>query len=216
MSKIYLSTFIFIFLILVIPMFLSLGIKLVPNSFQPSLDDRQKVYKDREISQLIVADKDYFSGVGVSVRNLNLMNKKDLKMSLYKDDNLIRQVNINGLVIKDGELVKFIFEPIKESLSQTFKITFSAESSRVDEALEIFLTKNVTGEKVIIGKDFYPEGLSDVLYYKASNPLSVTLDIYKEWFKRFSADRIFFIFYTIIFGSLGFLTLKPTGKSGPK
>lgn len=206
MNKVIIYSLFLIFLILAIPAILSFGIKLVPGSFQSSLDDHQKVYKDREISQVFTANKDWFSGIGVSIRNLNLMNKKDIKMTLYKEEIPIRVVVINGRIIQDGQMVKFIFEPIKSSGGQIYKVVFSAEDSSVDEALEIFLTKNFKGEPAVIGKEVYQERLSEVLFYRPSNRIYLMIDIYDKWFGKLTADLPFFIFYCLILSlALGYL-----------
>ena len=168
-SRIIIFSLVFGLLVLIIPAFLALGIKMIPNDFQASFDDSQKVYKDREISQNFIADKDYLSGLGVSIRNLNLMNKKDIVMSLRKENNLIREVALNGGVIGDGQLVKFIFDPITDSKGQTYKLVFSAGDSNIDEALEIFLTKSFPGASVTkkVWRVFFTTALKANFYLSA-------------------------------------------------
>ena len=215
-SRIIIFSLVFGLLVLIIPAFLALGIKMIPNDFQASFDDSQKVYKDREISQNFIADKDYLSGLGVSIRNLNLMNKKDVVMSLRKENNLIREVALNGGVIGDGQLVKFIFDPITDSKGQTYKVVFSAGDSNIDEALEIFLTKSFPGASVTIGKEIYQESLAGVLYYRPQSKLLLVSGIYQGWLQKFLSDLPFAIFYTLlILLGLGYLVVKRSDTITP-
>lgn len=198
MSKVVFYLLFLAFVILAIPAVLSLGIQLVPGSFQHSLDDQQKIYGDKEISQVINVDQDRLSGIGISIRNFNLINKKDIKLTLYKGDAPIRTVTVNGGVIRDGHLIKFLFDPITGSKGQAYRMVFSAEQALPDEALEIFFTKNLRGEPSIVDKEVYEGGLSKVLFYSPSNKMNLIADIYGGWFRKLTADLPFFVFYSLL------------------
>lgn len=212
MKTIYLVSLIIIFCILISPGIFALGIRLIPNGFQPSLDMVQRVYQDLSISQHFTAENAGLSGIGVSIKNPNLTNKKDISLSLYHKDNLIRQVTLNGRSIEDGNFVKFIFDPIKDSNGQEYNAVFTAPEATPGEALEIFLTKNPLGPTVKVGKDNRSEGLSNVIFYRPSSPLSIALDVYEKWFNKFIADLPFAIFYVSVILALACLALKPSKK----
>lgn len=207
-SKMRVYVIIFCLLILFLPALAGLGVRLVPNKFQPSLDWTQKIYGDVAVSQPLISTSDRLSGVGVSIKNPNLINQEDIIMSLYRGNDLMRVVTINGKSIGDGNFVKFLFEPLPGSKGQIYQVVFSAPSSPIEKALEIFVTKDPSWEKMIVRNKDSSVGLSMVVFYRPSGPISLLTDIYKEWFKKFASDSSFFIFYGTIFAlGLGYLLI---------
>lgn len=207
MKNIYLLIGIIILGVLMLPGILALGIRLVPSGFQPSLDFTQKVYKEVSIVQTFTATSNQLSGIGVSIKNPNLINKENIFLSLYQGDVLLRQVTLNGRSIDDGNFVKFIFSPISDSKGGDYRAVFTAPDPTSGEALEIFLTKNVIGEPVVVGQEKRLERLSDVIFYRPANLFAVSLDIYGGWLRKFTADLPFAGFYILSFVlGLGYLT----------
>lgn len=206
MNKLFFSL---LFLILFAPGILSMGIKLVPDGFQPSLGNTIKIFGTTTATQPLTAVEDNFSGIGVSIKNPNLSNKKDINLSLYQGDILVREVVLNGKSIADGNFVKFIFDPIEGSKGQNYDAVFSAVTADNGESLEIFLTQNAPRQPVIAGKEKRVDALSEVTFYRPSSSISLMIDIYKEWLRKFTADTTFFIFYcTILALGLGYLLLE--------
>ncbi len=195
------------------PAILSLGIRLVPNSFQPSLDGTQKVYGEVKVSSDISSSSNNLSGIGLSIKNPNLINKKDINLSVFSNGNLLRSVTLNGRSIGDGNFIKFIFDPIDDSKGKVYNMVFSAPGVADGEALEIFLTSNPDGSGIKVGKDVHTEGLSDVVFYHPSNPLSLATIIYEELIGRLAKDMMFFAFYIIILGGLGAYLFTLSKKS---
>ncbi len=112
MKKLILFTTLFIlFLVIIVPGVLALGVKLVPNGDQPGYnsDQRLSIYGERTVSQKFISDSTNLAAIGTSIRNPNLKNKKDIILNLYDgNEKLIRTSVLNGLAFQDGEFVMFL------------------------------------------------------------------------------------------------------------
>src|SRR3989344_7026524 len=108
MKKQITVTIIFIFcLVVLLPLGLTFGIKYVPSGTQPPLGNTQKIYKDVVLAQSFVSLESNLSGIGVSIKNPNFANKKNLNISLLDNENkLVRSIVLNGKNIGDGDFVK--------------------------------------------------------------------------------------------------------------
>lgn len=215
------TTITIIFISLILPGVLSFGIRNIPQNDQPSLDRTQKLYRDVAVSQTFVSTTNNFSGIGLSIKNPNLLNKKDVMLSIYEGDgNLVRTVSLSGTSIADGKFVKFRFAPIKISENRQFLFTLTAPSTSREEAdenraLEVFLTNqqpkdvfNLTiGDKIIEGS------VSFVAFYKPPYPTYVLENIYLTWIRNFIADLPFFIIYMALIFTLAGLLLYRFSKS---
>src|SRR3989344_2402343 len=85
------------FFAIFLPVISTFAIRLIPSGIQPSLENTQKIYQDLTLSQSFVSLKDNLAGIGVSIKNPNFANKKDVTFNIYdKDNNLIRSVILNG------------------------------------------------------------------------------------------------------------------------
>lgn len=198
-------TVVFVFLIvLVLPAVLSLGIRYIPNSFQPSLGNTRQIYDDSTAFQSFTAEKDLFSGLGVSIKNPNFANKKDIILEIFEGDKkLLRTVTLNGKSIADGNFVKFYFPPVEGSLGKTYTFVFSAPTATIDDALEVFLV-----DKKLPDKD--PADVSFVSFYRTPTFYSLPLEIYNQWFGKLTSDFPFFVSYLAIILVLLFLAIKPS------
>lgn len=197
-------TLIILLFVLGLPAVLSLGIKHVPNAPQPSLGNTRQIYGDSTAFQSFTAEKDLFSGLGVSIKNPNFANKKDIILEIFEGDkNLLRTVTLNGKSIADGNFVKFYFPPIDGSLGKTYTFVFSAPTATIDDALEVFLV-----DKKLSDKD--PVNVSFVSFYKTPSFYSLPLEIYMGWFNKLTADMPFFIIYIGIILALLYVIIKPS------
>lgn len=198
MKLVLIMTVMTMVLVVILPAILGLGMKNMPVNNQPPLLTTQKIYSLNKASQEITIRRENLSGIGVSLKNPNLVNKKDITLSIYNDKNdLLRSVSINGNRISDGGLVKFNFEPIGY-IAADLSFTLSAPIASEPEALEVFLDN---------------EG--QVSYISFYQPISLTLikDIYINWFNRFAADTVFAVIYFItIFSTLGYLAKEVLGS----
>lgn len=216
------TTITIIFLSLFLPGMLTFGISNIPQNDQPSLDRTQKLYGDLMVSQVFMSTANNLSGIGLSIKNPNLLNKKDVILSIYAEDGiLLRTVSLNGARIADGKFVKFRFAPIKISENRQFLFTLTAPSTSREEAdenraLEVFLANqqpsnvfNLTiGDKIISGSS-----VSYVAFYKPPYPTYVLENIYSKWIRNFVADLPFFIIYMVLIFTLAGLLLYRFSKS---
>ena len=67
-------------LVFILPVILSLSLKMIPNNVQPGYnpDIRLSIYKARDFTQKFVAKTDNLTAIGLSIRNPNLKNKSDV------------------------------------------------------------------------------------------------------------------------------------------
>lgn len=215
------TTITIIFLSLFLPGVLSFGIRNIPQNEQPSLDRTQKLYGDLVVSQVFISTTNNFSGIGLSIKNPNLLNKKDVILSIYgMDGNLVRTVSLSGTSISDGKFVKFRFTPIEISENRRFLFTLKAPSTSREEAdenraLEVFLTNQQPSNVLIltIGDKIIEGSVSYVAFYKPPYPTYVLETIYSKWVRNFIADLPFFIIYMALIFTLAGLLLYRFSKS---
>lgn len=201
-------------LVFILPAILSFGIVNIPQNIQPPLVRTQKIYSDISISQQFISKAKNLSVVGMSIKNPNLANKKDVTLSIYENNILVRNNVLNGSQIEDGKFVKFKFEPIVESENKLFLFTLAAPATTKEEAnnnnaLEVFLT-NQQGEgeyELSVGdKVVSNTSISFVSFSKPQYPTYVLKVIYSKWLNKFTSDWQFFTIYTVlIFTLAGFL-----------
>ena len=84
---IYFTTTIILFLVFLAPAVLALDIKSIPGNDQPGYSQTLDVYGSRDISQRFVSQVANLSAVGTSIKNPNLLNRKDITFTLY-DENM--------------------------------------------------------------------------------------------------------------------------------
>lgn len=213
MKQILFTVFLSIFLVILLPMFLSFGIRFVPDRFQPSLGVTQKVYDDVEVSQRFIASEDNLSTLGMSIKNPNLVNKKEIRLSIYdQDENLVRESVLSGMNIEDGKFVKFKFDPIYDSRNKEYRFVLSALSTQKHEALEVFLTSdNLPGvEKSYIDLEESEYSTSFVPFYKPKNFFEVGLNIYSQWIGKFLKDTAFAFGYLALVVSMTIFIIYTT------
>lgn len=210
-----------IFIVFIFPAILSFAIINIPNNDQPSLDKTQKIYGDLIISQAFISKNTNLSVIGMSIKNPNLTNKKDIILSIYENNILLRSSVLNGKQIADGKFVKFKFNPIVESGNKLFLFTLAAPVTTKEEAdhnnaLEVFLTdqKSEGIYEVLISDKIIPN--TSIAFVSFSKPpyLTFALEvIYSKWLNKFTSDWQFFIIYTGLIVTLVSLLLYRLAKS---
>lgn len=216
MKNIVLTTFLIFFMVFILPAILALGIRNIPDRYQPSLDRVQQIYSDITLSQSFISTSDNLSSIGLSIKNPNLENKKDIFLSIYdKDNNLVGKTSLNGSSIPDGDFIKFKFPPIKDSKNKLLTFNLSSPTSDKLNALEIFLTKeNINGvddlkiAPIIIDQEEASMSASFVPFYKTVSFFAQILGIYSDWSKRFFEDRIFATAYLLLIASITIILLS--------
>lgn len=179
-----------IFLIIFLPIAVSsFFIKYIPSGFQPPLGGTEAVYKERSVAQSFISFNNNLIGIGLTIKNPNLRNKKDLIFQLSdKDGVVIRSVKINGFNIPDGHFVKFYFDPIEHSANESYLFSLQAPESEQGDSLEVYQTSDVNWE----------QDLAYVSYYKPDNLLTAVISIFSEMMANLDQDRPFLIAYLLI------------------
>jgi hypothetical protein len=178
-------TIIFVlFILLVAPALLTLGIKEVPRQDQGPLVNRQKLYGNINFTQGFVASENGLSAIAITVRNFNLQNKKDIILNVVSENRVVRQAVVNGANIPDGALVKFKFDPISDSSGKKYSLTFSSPNSVSADAFEIYFDE--------------ANQLALVDYYRITSRTELIKNIYQSFVSRFVADKIFAVFYLML------------------
>ena len=183
------TTLFVLILVFVAPAVLALPIKIVPDNDQPgySVNERRSIYFSNTVSQMFTAQSDNLTGVGITIGNPNLKNKKGVIFELYEGETLIRTVTISGANIPDGEFVHFVFPAVSDSEGHEFTFRISSPEARDEEVLYVYFTSKIpnwVGE-LRFGEEVFSEGkLSFVTYHKPESKLQLIESIYNSWVKR--------------------------------
>lgn len=184
---IWFTTSMVLFLVFLLPGFLALGIKYIPFNVQPPLHKTKDIYWKFTVSQEFISQEGNLMGIGMTIKNPNLKNKKDVFLSIYNEKGeLMRTSKLNGGSIQDGSFVKFLFEPIAGSGSQKYTFTIAAPSADAGEVLSLFYTEEQLFwiGKMMFDDEEFPGGISFVTYHKPGNKWEVIKGIYSNWFSR--------------------------------
>jgi len=199
-----------IILVFLAPLVLSFGIRYISYEFQPPLFGSEKLFKEVKLEQEFFPQKDNLTAIGLSVRNFNLQAKGDIILKLFSDGKKIRESVVSGYVIGDGDLVKFKFEAVPDSLGKTFVYRLIAPEVDEEKAFEIYTTnkKSNWSGNLSINNVLMDKSLSSLIYFKPKSRLNLIEDIYHLWIVRFSLDPFFFSFYSLLILGLTSLLLN--------
>lgn len=223
MNKYYYFSFLIILFALILPIVVSLGIRYIPGNTQPGLMTTERIYGSAVVLQSLEVHRDNFAGVGLSIKNPNFQNKKNITLTVL-DDNLkfIHLATINGGAIGDGDYVKFTFEPIENSSNRKYYFVLSANEADISEALEVFYSDDYASPRSfpegldfctneIIGKvecsglsikNITKPSVSYVALYKPASYLSLIQEIYGLMVTHMLEDKIFLFFWICLVGGL--------------
>lgn len=143
-------------LVFLVPVVLSMSLKMIPVNIQPGFnyDVRLPIYRERVFVQKFTSKENNLTALGMSIRNPNLKNKADIIFNLSNlDGSIVRSVTLNGMNLEDGSFTKFIFDPIPDSLGKEYLFTISSPAAGPEEIIELF----------IIGTD-YSSGITEYSY----------------------------------------------------
>jgi hypothetical protein len=176
--------------IFLVPAILAMTLKMVPAGDQPGYNSDQKlsIYGKRGISQRFISKEKNLTAIGTSIKNPNLKNKKEIILSLYDENNkLIRTSVLNGQNIQDGDFVKFVFEPVPNSLNKTYLFTIFSPEAGPEETIEVFYISSPADSVLEYTYDekTYPGGLPIVTFHKPESKWEVVKKVYASWFFRF-------------------------------
>jgi hypothetical protein len=188
-KMIWLTTLSVLFVVFLVPAILAATLKMIPAGDQPgySSDQRISIYGKRGLSQKFVSREKNLTAIGTSIRNPNLKNKKEIILSLYDENNkLIRTSVLNGQNVQDGDFVKFVFEPISDSLNKTYLFTIFSSEAGPEETIEVFYINSSTDSVLEYTYDeiTYPGGLPIVTFHKPDSKWEVVGDVYLNLLSR--------------------------------
>lgn len=194
-----------ILLLFILPIILIAGVRYVPDRYQPSLDKTFDLYGQISISQSFTATADNLAVIGLSIKNPNLQNKKDITLTIVDNNNILGSSTLNGAAIPDGDFVKFKFPPITGSKDRNLTFVLSSPGSNRNDALKIFLTKQkltgVDGLKklplTVDSTDLASTSASFVPFYRVNSSFLIK-NTFLDFLNRFFADQIFAIFYILL------------------
>lgn len=195
-------TFAYFLLILFLPALLLLGLKDMPANIQPGFTTTLKIYGENTIEQYFSPVSGNLSGIGLSIKNANLLNKNDLILEIYKEDLLLQKTVVSGYVIPDGDFVKFRFEPVKVVDTDNLSFVLSSPLSTEQTFFETYLaSENLPGNRGLVYAGENREGaISYVLLYKP-HWRELVSSVYKEVGARLSEDVVFSFLYGIVLAS---------------
>lgn len=189
---IWLTTAFILFITLLLPAFLALGLSYIPYGVQPPLDKTKDVFGGNYIKQTFTSQRENLAGVSMTIKNPNLKNKKDIYLHLYdKDNKQIRESKLNGLNIEDGSYVKFLFDPITDSKNKEFSFILISPDSNEEEVLPIFYTERKPDwiGQMQFEKEDHPGGVSFVTLHVPGSKLETIGEIYSNWLGRLLLHR---------------------------
>ncbi len=182
-------------LVFVVPGVLALPIKVVPFNDQPgySTDYKRGVYGKFVVWQEFTSQEDQLTGIGLSIGNPNLKNKKEVILNLYEgrsgqDYDLgkpTRQSVLNGQNISDGAFVRFLFDPIADSKSRNYFFTLNTPEAGREEVINIYFNHDRPdwiGE-LKIDEEVIDGGMPLVTYHKPLSRFAVIKNIYGNWLR---------------------------------
>lgn len=207
MRPVALTTLLIIGLVLVLPAIISVGIRVIPENIQPSLEKTQKIHDLGEVTQPFIAKEDGLSAIGVSLKNPNLANKKDIILEVSQPGGqVLRKAVQSGSVIQDGKFVRFNFPPVADSKNKQYQLRLLAPTVKKHEALEVFLT----GDKNFLPAQITEDGkqvlepattssaTSYVIFHQPKSITALIGSIYSQWWSRLWLDWPFAITYLLL------------------
>lgn len=120
------------------------GVRRVYDSGISQTDRLVPLFTDKPISQQINPLQNGLNTIYVYMRNRSILNTSPVRFLLSDDTgNALRQIDINGSNIGDGENVRFQFLPISDSAGRSYIVTLSTSKNSSNEPhVEIGFTKD--------------------------------------------------------------------------
>ncbi len=177
-------------LVFLVPIVLSVSLKMVPVNIQPGFNNNVKlsIYRDRVFVQKFVSKEENLTAIGMSIRNPNLKNKADIIFNLSNlDGSILRSVTLNGMNLEDGSFTKFVFDPISDSLGKEYIFTVSSPGAGPEEIIELFVI-GVDSSSGITEYSYMGEahegGTPIVQYLRPVNKVEIIKEVYSNLISR--------------------------------
>lgn len=147
----------------------------------------REITTNQPLTQSFRASGDGLYLVLVKLKNVSIRNRDAFIFSLLNEGGeKVREVQISGVNIGDGEIVKFRFEPILDSQEKAYHIKLESQTIEKERAILAYM-----GEDGLVYRAYAQGSFLGLL------PLS--LDQFKA---RFMADQIFTYAYLAILAGL--------------
>ena len=198
MKTVTASIVVCVFLLFILPVVGVFSIREISYERNVDIIRLEKLSGEKVFKQEVISRGGAISSMGINFRNYNQINKKDLLFKISDSNGTIREMLINGVVVKDGAMTRFKFVPLVTNKGTPLLVSISSSDSIDDEALEVGFGKD----------DIF---INQVFYRPAGYP-SLIKRVYSDWSKSFLADGWFAVVYSAIAVSL-FLYIvakKPT------
>lgn len=191
--------FILILLIIILPGLTLLSLKKVTGLKQTNEGKVLFFYGDKNYSYTFISPEDNLNSVVLKLKNILIKNSEVVKFSLLdKRMQPIRNIDINGSNIPDGDLVRFAFEPISNSKGKEYTI---------------FLSSPKSTEEKSIGIHTDPENNPVLItYHQTTSKISLISKIYQDFILRVFADKIFISIWFLLLTLSIYITNKYLGK----
>jgi len=186
-NMIWVTTISILFFVFVVPGIFAVLLKMIPDNIQPPLQKTADIYREFTVSQEFTSVSNNLTCLGMSIKNPNLANKKDVYFSLFDISGiLVRQVKLSGMNIEDGGFIKFIFDPIKDSANKKYIFTLSSPGAGPGDLLAIYYSdqKLFWMGQMKTGKFDSNGAISFVTFYKPTSRLDTLNKVYSNWLSR--------------------------------
>jgi len=151
----WLITFAYLFAALVFAFSLGFGIKRLPDIGQPKTDYEVWIYKNHDITQTITPQHNGLNILTVYMRNVMLRNRQPVIFSLRDSaGRIVREIDLNGYNVVDGDSVRFQFPQIPDSAGKTYQLVFSSPTSGFTDAIGV----GISGKTISFQAYYYPSG----------------------------------------------------------
>jgi hypothetical protein len=175
---------------------LSLGllVRRLPDVNQPQSNQFLWIYSGHPVSQTFVPRHDGLNVINIYLKNVSLRNQDPFTFTLSDSSEVLRQINLTGYNIGDGDNVRFQFPPIMNSANLPLTLKLTSDSP----------------QNIAIGAGFSESAKSIAFqsFYFPTSRLSVLKAVAVNFIKNIFQIRFIFISLFLFCLSLIPLNLK--------
>lgn len=148
-------------------------------------------YGSQDYRFSFVSLKENLNSIVLKLKNISIRNSKPVYFNLLQNHKSVRQLQLNGSNIGDGDMVRFAFAEIKNSKNILYTVVLSSPETEKIQALGIHTD---TSDNPVI-----------ITYHIPTSRLQLISDSYKNFVNKILSDKIFVITWLILFGSIVFI-----------
>lgn len=160
-----------------------LFIRRVPDLIQVQTDRLVPIYSKKPLDQSFISNFNGLNSISIYLKNRSLLNTQPLIFNLHDaSGDLVREINISGRNIGDGESVRFQFEPISDSMKKKYLLHLSAPLTlQNDVPIEAGFSNSDTYMFGSSDLAYEPGDLSFQTYYRPQNRVEQLSGIIQHW-----------------------------------